>query len=212
MLKYALSFIAAFTLMMPITANAEHHEHMDKPMTAEVGKPAPDFTGTTASGEIFKLSDHKGDIVVLEWTNHLCPFVEKHYKSGNMTSLQKKAKEEFGAKWVSIVSSAPGNQGHVSPEDALRIVESMGATIDAKVLDESGEIGKLYDAKTTPHMFIIHKDGTLVYAGAIDSDSSADPATIEGAENYVLSALENLKAGEPVATPETQPYGCGVKY
>lgn len=177
-----------------------------------VGEPAPDFEGTTATGEPFKLSDHKGDIVVLEWTNHECPFVVKHYETGNMQKIQKMATEEHGVKWVTIVSSAPGRQGHVSGEEAMAIVEEAGAHPTVKLLDESGEIGMAYDAQTTPHMFVIDAEGTLVYAGAIDDNSSPRHDTVEGAQNYVVAALESLKAGEPVATAQTPPYGCSVKY
>lgn len=178
---------------------------------AEVGEAAPDFTATDINGQDFTLSDHKGKIVVLEWTNHQCPFVVKHYGTGNMQQTQKKARE-MGVEWVSIVSSAPGNQGHVNAEEAARIAKEAGADITAKILDESGEIGKTYDALTTPHMFIVNEEGTLVYAGAIDNNSSPSPKTVEGAQNYVLAALDNLAAGEPVENAVTPPYGCSVKY
>lgn len=177
----------------------------------EIGQPAPDFEAVDIQGNPFKLSEHKGKTVVLEWSNHECPFVKKHYESGNMQKTQQAAKAE-GVEWVTIVSSAPGLQGHVDAAQAAAIVEDSGASPDAKILDESGNIGKLYDAKTTPDMFVIDENGILVYAGAIDSNSSPNPATIEGAENYVLSAIGDLKAGQPVKTPQTQPYGCAVKY
>ncbi len=178
----------------------------------EVGQPAPDFSGADImTGKDFKLSDNKGKIVVLEWTNNECPFVIKHYDTGNMQKTQKDAAAQ-GVTWVTIVSSAPGRQGHLSPEDSKKIAEEAGATISAKLLDESGEIGKLYGAQTTPHMFVINGEGTLVYAGAIDDNPSPRPSTVEGANNYVLAALNSLKAGEPVATPVSAPYGCSVKY
>lgn len=181
-------------------------------LAAETGQAAPDFEAVDAlSGQPFKLSDHKGKIVVLEWTNHECPFVMKHYSTGNMQKTQKAAHEK-GAEWVSIVSSAPGRQGHVTPEDAKKIVADAGAEPDAKILDESGAIGKLYGAQTTPHMFVIAADGTLVYAGAIDDQPSPAHETVEGAKNYVLAALDELLAGKPVSTPLTQSYGCAVKY
>ncbi|MCB1651528.1 MAG: redoxin domain-containing protein [Alphaproteobacteria bacterium] len=178
---------------------------------AEVGHPAPDFEAQTASGETFKLSDHKGEIVVLEWTNHECPFVMKHYGTGNMQKTQTAAREE-GVTWVSIVSSAPGRQGNTSAEEALKIAQDAGADINAKILDESGEIGHLYDAKTTPHMFVIDANGMLAYAGAIDDQPSPNPKTVEGAHNYVLAAIKDLKTGRAVETPQTASYGCGVKY
>lgn len=177
----------------------------------EVGKPAPDFSATDIHGEAFSLSDHKGKTVVLEWTNHECPFVVKHYGSGNMQATQKTATDQ-GVVWVSIVSSAPEKQGHVSAEQAMQIEEEAGAHNTTRILDESGEIGKMYDAKTTPHMFVINPEGNLVYAGAIDSNNSPDPATIDGATNYVLAALDDLAAGREVQNSATWPYGCGVKY
>lgn len=178
---------------------------------ANVGEAAPDFTGTDViSGEEFTLSDHSGETVVLEWTNHLCPFVVKHYESGNMQKTQQEAKAD-GVKWITIVSSADGKQGNVSPEEAVKIVEDAGAHPSAKILDVSGEIGKAYGAKTTPHMFVI-KDGIIKYAGAIDSDASPSQDAIAGAENYVLSALSDLKDGGEVKTSSSQPYGCSVKY
>ena len=178
----------------------------------EIGKPAPEIEAVDTNGNPFKLSDHKGKIVVLEWTNHRCPFVIKHYDSGNMQAVQKTAKQNGNVEWVSIISSAPGRQGHVDASKANNIVSENGATITAKLLDESGEIGKLYDAKTTPHMFVIDAEGNVAYAGAIDSNSSPNPKTIEGATNYVLAAIDDLSAGNAVATAQTQPYGCSVKY
>jgi peroxiredoxin len=177
----------------------------------EIGKPAPEITATDTNGNEFKLSDHKGKIVVLEWTNHECPFVIKHYGSGNMQATQKKA-SELGVEWVSIISSAEGKQGYVTAEEANKIASDAGATLSAKILDPSGEIGKAYDAKTTPHMFVIDTEGNLAYAGAIDDNASPNPATIEGAKNYVLAAIDNLQAGKTVETAQSAPYGCGVKY
>ncbi len=178
---------------------------------AEVGKPAPDFTATDIKGNAVKLSDLKGKNVVLEWTNQECPFVVKHYKSGNMQATQQKA-TEGGAVWIAINSSAPGMQGNVTAEQAVKIEEEVGAHETNRILDPSGEIGQLYGAKTTPHMFVIDKEGTLAYAGAIDDKPDADPASVEGAKNYVLAALDDLNAGKPVETPTTASYGCGVKY
>lgn len=178
---------------------------------AEVGKPAPDFTATDIKGNEVKLSDLKGKNVVLEWTNNECPFVKKHYGSGNMQATQQKATED-GAVWVSIVSSAPGMQGNVTAEEAMKIEEEVGAHDTNRILDPSGEIGQLYGAKTTPHMFVIDKEGVLAYAGAIDDKPDADPASVKDAKNYVLAALDDLNAGKAVETPTTAPYGCGVKY
>lgn len=175
-----------------------------------IGDAAPDFEAVDINGDSIKLSDFKGKAVVLEWTSSVCPCVARHYKTGNMQKLQKKTIAD-GVIWLTIVSAAPGNPGNITAEEAKAVIEQHGASPTTKILDESGEIGKAFGAKTTPHMFVISAEGMLVYSGAIDSDSSyeADPAE---AKNYVLAALENLAAGEPVATPETQPYGCGIKY
>lgn len=178
---------------------------------AEVGKVAPDFTAKDIHGNDVKLSDLKGKNVVLEWTNHECPFVVKHYKSGNMQKTQAIA-TEGGAEWISIVSSAPGKQGNVTPEEAIKIEEEVGAKSTHRILDEKGEIGNLYGAKTTPHMFVIDPQGIIAYEGAIDSIPDADPLSIEKATNYVLTALEEIKAGKPVTTPTVPSYGCGIKY
>jgi peroxiredoxin len=176
-----------------------------------VGEPAPDFTGTDTNGNQHSLSDFKGKNVVLEWSNHECPFVVKHYDSGNMQKLQKEATAD-GTIWLTIVSSADGKQGNLPPEEANKLMEKHGSKPTARILDTSGEIGKLYDAKTTPHMFVIDKEGVLVYKGAIDSDSSFKQEAIPGATNYVTAALDSLEAGEEIEVASTQPYGCSVKY
>lgn len=176
-----------------------------------VGEVAPDISATDVHGKAFKLSDHKGKIVVLEWSNHLCPFVVKHYDSGNMQAIQKAARAD-GVEWVKVISSAPGRQGHVSDAEALKIVADAGADVTTILRDENGVIGGAYDAQTTPHMYVVDAAGTLVYAGAIDDNSSPRASTIEGATNYVVAALADLKAGNPVAMGKTSPYGCSVKY
>ncbi len=177
----------------------------------EIGKPAPEFMANDTNGQHVMLSELKGKTVVLEWTNHECPFVKKHYGSGNMQALQAEATKD-GVVWVSIVSSAKGKEGHSTAEDANKITAEQKAVPTHKILDESGDIGKLYGAKTTPHMFVIDKDGILAYAGAIDDKSGFDPEEIKTAKNYVRTALADLKAGKPVETSSTNPYGCGVKY
>ncbi|MEM7618665.1 MAG: redoxin family protein [Pseudomonadota bacterium] len=176
-----------------------------------VGEPAPKFTAVDTNGVEHNLSDFRGKNVVLEWSNHECPFVVKHYEPGNMQKLQADATEN-GAVWLTIVSSAEGKQGHVSASEANAVMEEVGAKSTARILDPSGEIGKLYDAKTTPHMFVIDKEGTLAYAGAIDSDSSFKSSAIEGATNYVMAALDSLDKGEEIKVASTKPYGCSVKY
>ena len=176
-----------------------------------VGKPAPDFETVDIEGKPLKLSDLKGQKVILEWTNHQCPFVVKHYGGGNMQATQKTATAQ-GATWISIISSAPGRQGHVSAKEAKDLATARGAAPTHQILDPSGEIGHLYGAQTTPHMFIIDEDGILAYKGAIDSKASLSPATIPNATNYVLAALESMNAGEPIAHAVTPPYGCSIKY
>lgn len=177
----------------------------------QIGKAAPDFTATDANGKSHKLSDFKGKTVVLEWTNPECPFVQKHYNSGNMQALQTDATKD-GVVWLSVNSGAPGKQGHVDGAGANRTIAASKARPTAYLLDSNGQIGKLYGARTTPHMYVIDAKGTLVYMGGIDSNSSADPATIKTATNYVKAALADLKAGTPIKTATSQPYGCSVKY
>lgn len=177
----------------------------------EIGKPAPNFTATDINGNEFNLEDQKGKIVVLEWTNDGCPFVRKHYDTQNMQNTQKTATEN-GVVWVSIVSSAPGKQGYMTPEEAQQLVKDEGSHETARILDPTGEIGKMYSAKTTPHMFVISAQGNVEYAGAIDDNPSPNPKAVEGAENLVLAALDALSTGKNVEVPLTQPYGCSVKY
>ena len=178
---------------------------------AEIGKPAPDFTLPDSMGKNHTLSDYAGKIVVLEWLNHGCPFVRKHYDSGNMQKLQKMAKDK-GVVWFSVISSAPGKQGYATPEQANETAKEKKAVPTAILLDPEGTIGKMYDAKTTPHMYIIDKDGKLVYNGGIDDIRSTNIDDIAKAKNYVLLALGELQAGKEVSVKTSQPYGCSVKY
>ncbi|KAA5803363.1 redoxin domain-containing protein [Alkalicaulis satelles] len=176
------------------------------------GNPAPAFTGLTATGESVSLSDFSGQTVILEWTNHDCPFVVKHYNHGStIPDLQARAAEE-GHVWLQIISSAPGTQGHVSADEAIELNVQRGASPAHVILDESGVIGRAYDARTTPHMFIIDGEGVIQYAGAIDDQPSANPDSLDGALNYVSQALDEMAAGLPVSINETRPYGCSVKY
>jgi len=177
----------------------------------KTGTAAPDFSLQDSQGNTVKLADFKGRYVVLEWTNHLCPFVGKHYDSGNMQSLQKTYTDK-GYIWLSIISSAPGKQGHVSPQKANQLTQDRNAHPSAVLLDETGTAGKTYGAKTTPHMFIIDPDGTLVYMGGIDSIASADKGDLAQAENFVRAAFDDLEAGKSVQPPINPPYGCSVKY
>lgn len=181
-------------------------------MTAEVGKAAPDFTLTDINGKKHSLSDFKGKTVVLEWVNPECPFVVKHYeKSGNMPKTQKAALAD-GVVWLQINSGHAGAQGDFSPEQVKAWMAKTSAASTAYFRDSDGKVGKLYDARTTPHMYIVNPEGTLVYAGGIDSIRSSDPDDIAKATNYVTAALADLKAGKPVREASTRPYGCSVKY
>ncbi len=177
----------------------------------EVGAPAPAFTGTDTTGHSWSLGDLQGKTVVLEWTNHDCPYVRKHYGSGNMQALQREATED-GALWLTVISSAPGKQGHVSPAEADALTKRRGAAPTAVLFDPDGTIGRAYGARTTPHLYVVDGSGILVYMGGIDDRPTTDPADIEGAANYVRAALADLSAGKPVSQPVTRPYGCSVKY
>lgn len=177
----------------------------------EVGSSAPDFTLTAASGETHSLSDFRGKFVVLEWVNHKCPFVVKHYKSGNMQELQ----ETYTGKdvvWLTICSSAPGKQGYMSADEILSARQQVGANATAYLMDPSGEVGKKYGATATPEMFVINPDGEIIYHGAIDSIRSTSVADVEKAEPYVAMALDAAMAGKEVPVKTSRPYGCSVKY
>lgn len=178
---------------------------------AEVGEQAPEFSLPDSTGTIRSLADAKGKFVVLEWFNKDCPFVRKHYDSGNMQRLQE-AYTGRGVVWLTVASSAYGKQGHVTPEEASAVIRERQAHQTALLLDPDGVVGRRYGAKTTPHMFVINPEGVLIYAGAIDSVSSPDPADLAGANNYVQQALDEAMAGQPVSVPQTPSYGCSVKY
>ena len=178
---------------------------------ATVGQPAPAFTLTDTKGTTHSLADFAGKTVVLEWFNHECPFVKKHYGAGNMQRQQAAATGK-GVVWLTINSSAAGKQGHVNAEQANAILGEWKASPTAFLLDHDGTVGQAYGAKTTPHMYVIDGTGVLRYNGAIDSNPSADPADIPGATQYVEAALGDLAANRAVARGTTQPYGCSVKY
>lgn len=176
-----------------------------------LGQPAPAFKAVDADGKTRSLAEFAGKTVVLEWTNAGCPYVQKHYNAGNMQGVQKQAVKD-GAVWLTLISSAPGQQGHKSAAEAKAWKASSQAGSSAVLLDPTGAVGKAYDARTTPHMYVIDKSGKLVYMGGIDDKPSADPASLKGAKNYVTAALSDFKAGRAVAQPVTRPYGCSVKY
>lgn len=177
----------------------------------ETGAAAPDFSVPDAHGARRTLAEFRGRTVVLEWTNHGCPYVRKHYDAGNMQALQREA-TAAGVVWLQVISSAPGEQGHLDGPGALQRVATDNATPTATLLDPSGAMGRAYGARNTPHMYIIDGEGRLRYQGAIDDRASARPSSLEGANNYVRAALADIAAGRPVQVAETTPYGCSVKY
>ena len=180
-------------------------------LAGRVGEAAPDFVGTDSNAKTHKLSDFRGKVVVLEWHNQGCPYTKKHYESGNMQKLQKEWTAK-GVIWLTVISSAPGEQGYVTAEQENAYLKKTNSTPTAALLDPTGVIGHLYGAKTTPHMYVINPKGLLVYEGAIDDKPTADPADIAGATNWVQAGLKETTAGKQVSTPVTRPYGCSVKY
>jgi hypothetical protein len=196
------NFVGALALAVIVTAPA-----LAMPT---IGQPAPAFTGKDSNGKTLSLADFADRTVVLEWTNNECPYVRKHYDSGNMQKLQADAAAQ-GVVWLSIISSAPGNQGYVNGPRANVLTKERNAKPAAVILDPEGTIGRLYDAKTTPHMYVVEK-GKLVYMGGIDDIRSTRVEDIAKANNFVHAALADIKAGKQVTTPESTPYGCSVKY
>ena len=178
---------------------------------ASVGKMAPEFTLTDIAGKSVRLADFKGRHVVLEWHNPNCPFVAKHYDSGNMQELQNKYDAQ-DTVWLAINSTHPGHQDYMSSNELKRYLVDKKASPDAYLMDADGKTGMAYAAKTTPHMYLINPAGTLVYAGAIDDKRSTSLEDVKIARNYLVAALEESKAGKPVSVSATQPYGCSVKY
>jgi peroxiredoxin len=177
----------------------------------KVGAPAPVFTAVNSDGKTVNLNDYRGKTIVLEWTNDGCPYVRKHYGSGNMQALQKKWTDQ-GIVWLSVISSPPGEQGFADGTRANSLTTERKAVPTLVLLDPKQQVARAYGATSTPHMYIIKPDGTLAYAGAIDDKPTSRTADISGAKNYVDEALSELKAGKPVSTPATRAYGCVVKY
>jgi peroxiredoxin len=178
---------------------------------AVVGQTAPAFSATDTSGKTVALADFKGKYVVLEWTNPGCPFVQKHYNSGNMPATQKEATAK-GAVWLAVNTTAKEAGDYMAPAELHAWVKSKNAAPTAMLMDADAKVGRAYGARTTPHMYVIDPQGKLIYAGAIDSKPSADPADIKTATNYVTQALGEAMAGKPVSRATTQAYGCSVKY
>jgi peroxiredoxin len=201
-LAAAIAVVAATSLAGSIKADG---------VGASVGSAAPVFSTSDTRGADRSLADFAGKYVVLEWINHGCPFVRKHYSSGNMQALQQKYTEK-GVVWLSIASSAPGKQGHFTAEEWNTIIEEKKSSATAVLLDADGTIGRAYGARTTPQMVIIDPKGTIIYAGAIDDKPSADVDDIATARNHVAAALDEALAGKPVSVATSQPYGCSVKY
>lgn len=201
----ALAFALNFSLM---TAPAFAKSAAEKP---EIGKPAPEFSLVDTNGKTHTLKEHKGQVVVLEWLNFECPFVKKHYESGNMQKLQAEETKN-GIVWLSVVSSRKDKQGYYEPKEMNARKEKEKSAATAIVYDTDGKVGKAYHAKTTPHMYVIDSTGTLVYKGGIDDKPSTDVEDIATAKNYVKAALEDIRAKRKVAVSDTNSYGCGVKY
>ncbi|MGD8700043.1 MAG: thioredoxin family protein [Gemmatimonadales bacterium] len=178
---------------------------------AEIDKPAPGFTLPDTHGKEHTLSDQQGKWVVLEWLNYDCPFVKKHYNSGNMPSLQKSFTDK-GVVWFAIVSSAPGKQGYFAPDVMNQRSEQAKSVATAVLMDPEGTVGRLYNARTTPQMVLIDPEGNVLYNGAIDDKPTTRLEDVDGAHNYLIAAADEAMAGQPVSVPTTQPYGCSVKY
>jgi len=202
----ALVALAAITAFAVQSATA-----VPSAAPARVGEPAPAFSAPDISGKNVRLGDYAGKMIVLEWTNDGCPFVGKHYDSGNMQSLQQKYMAN-GVVWLTIASSAPGEQGYVTPAEAKADLARWRAAPSDFLLDPEGIVGRLYDARATPHMVVIDRTGRGVYMGAIDDQPSTRLADVKTAHNYVVAALDAVAAGQPVAVASTRAYGCSIKY
>lgn len=198
-MKTKLAFALVLLIVLPVVA------------AVQVGDAAPNFTATDSNGHQHSLAQYKGKYVVLEWHNQGCPYTKKHYDSGNMQKLQKLWTGK-GVAWFTVISSAPGEQGYVTAAQENDYLKRMGAAPTAVLLDPNGDLGHLYGAKTTPHMFVINPQGQLIYQGAIDNKPTPEESDIAGATNYVSAALEESMAGKPVAVTASRPYGCSVKY
>lgn len=207
MKRYITSFLSlavCATLMFSIASYSEAN-----PPT--IGERAPDFSVVDYNGDVHSLSDFEGKFVILEWLNHDCPFVVKFYRAGKMQELQERYTEK-GVVWLSVISSAPGKQGYLEPDAAKALTAEKGAKPTAVLLDPDGTMGRAYDARVTPHMYIINPDGELVYNGAMDDKPTPRAGDLETAHNYLVANMTNLLNGEPVEVSTNTPYGCTVKY
>ncbi len=196
-----LSWLPLFALTLaPLSAFA-----------VKTGDAAPDFKVMDIAGKEETLSAQKGKYVVLEWQNQGCPFVKKHYETKNMQAVQKQVAGK-DLVWFTVLGSAKGKQGYLAPADAAAYFKKMEAVPTAVLVDSEGKMGKAYGARTTPHVFLIDPAGKVAYQGAIDDNDSTDPAAVKTAKNYLVAALSEARAGKPITTNTTEPYGCGVKY
>jgi hypothetical protein len=208
----ALSKTLAVAALAAIGSFAvEHATAVPSAATAKPGAPAPSFSAPDIAGKTIRLGDYAGKIVVLEWTNDGCPFVGKHYDSGNMQALQRRYTGE-GDVWLTIASSAPGEQGYVTPAEAKADLARWRAAPSGFLLDPNGVVGRLYEARATPHMVVIDRNGRIAYMGAIDDTPSTRLADVKTANNYLVAALDEIAAGKPVTVAATQAYGCSIKY
>lgn len=203
--------LATLGLTVAIAFTTVGYPHAGEDQKAKIGEDAPVFTLVDYTGESYSLGDYEGSFVVLEWTNMDCPFVRKHYDSGNMQALQNQYSDE-GVVWLRICSSAPGQQGYYESSVIEERLKTDKSAATAYLIDADGTVGRLYGAKTTPHMFVIDPDGILVYAGGIDNIKSTDKADIPRATNYVSACLDAAMTGNPVEVKTSAPYGCSVKY
>ena len=215
-MKIRILAMAAASALVLAACNQPSEAPADAPETTETadteaaGQMAPDFTLVNAQGEQVSLSDYRGQVVVLEWTNEDCPYVRKHY-TGAMQELQQEAVGD-GVVWLTIISSAPGTQGFVEGDDARGWRDEYDAEFTHLLADPTGETGRAYGAVTTPDMRVIDEEGRVIFTGGIDDRPSSEVETLDGATNYVRAALDDHAAGRPVATAFAQPYGCSIKY
>jgi peroxiredoxin len=212
-MKRFSAFLWVFALLLLFVRQGKALAESSTPTVpaVDIDKPAPDFTLPDVRGESHSLSSYKGKFVVLEWTNFDCPFVHKQYDSGQMQKLQGTYTSK-GVIWLRICSSAEGKQGHYTADEIQKRLGEDKSKATAYLVDAEGSVGRIYGAKTTPHMFVINPEGVLIYTGAIDDKPSTNVADISRATNYVAAALDNSLAGKPVAVKTSTPYGCSVKY
>jgi peroxiredoxin len=212
MTRRSSGLLAALTVSVVILAVVHlTHQARGSDTAVRPGAPAPAFTVKNITGHAVSLGDYRGKTVILEWTNDGCPFVGKHYNSGNMQALQQRS-TEAGYSWLTIASSALGEQGYVTPDQARADIARWKAAPSDFLLDPDGVIARLYNARATPHMVVIDPKGVVAYMGAIDDKPSTDPEDIRTAKNYVVAALDELASGKPVTVAMTRAYGCSVKY